>query len=82
MTGGKELVVIPRKEYEEFLRSRKPVERAIMVKRAKSFPVLKKYEKFYAKLDKRLTRALQEVRLGKVHGPFHSMEELRKSLER
>lgn len=82
LTKGEELVVIPRKEYEEFLRSKKPPEREIVVKRSKSFRVPKKYEKFYTKLDQRLTKALREVQAGKVHGPFHSVEELRKSLER
>lgn len=82
LTKGEELVVIPRKEYEAFLRSQKkhppPM---LMVRRSPSFRIPKKYEKFYAKVDRRLTKALQEVSDGKVHGPFDSVKELRRSLE-
>ena len=81
LTRGEELVVIPRREYEEFLRSKKPQNEKIVVKRSKSFRVPKKYEKFYDELDKELTETLQEVEEGKVSGPFNSVQEFKKSLE-
>ena len=67
---GEDLVVLPRKEYEELLRAKAGKSSRTTVKRSKSFPVPKKHEKFYNELDKRLTVALPEVKEGKVTGPF------------
>jgi len=58
----KELVLIPRRKYEEFL------------------CVFKK--KKYGQLDKDLDEAIEEVRQGKTVGPFCSVKELKKSLEK
>lgn len=76
---GEEFVVIPRKEYEEFLRVRKTNGKDIVVKH--SFKVPKRHEKFYEALDKELTEALRKVRVGNVVGPFYSAEESVKFLE-
>ena len=57
-----DLVLVPRKEYEELLRTSK---------RKKS-----------TKLDRDLDGAIAEVRQGKAIGPFHSVKELKKSLEK
>lgn len=62
ITKGEELVVIPRKEYAEFLR--------IFKKRG------------YTRLDRDLDKAIEEVRQGKVIGPFGSVKSLRASLEK
>lgn len=75
-----DLVLIPRKEYEELLRSQKQNGRDIMVKHTIGVP--KKYEKFYEKLDKELTAALREYYQGKYYGPFETAEEVIHSLNR
>lgn len=61
LTGREELVVLPRKKYEEFLR----------LKRQKAF----------LKLDKDLQEALEDIKAGRVYGPFNSVKSLMKSLE-
>lgn len=76
---GEEFVVIPRKEYEEFLRAKKTNGKDIIVKH--SFKVPKRHEKFYDELDKELTRALREIKTGNVVGPFYSAEESIEFLE-
>ena len=82
ITKGEELVIIPRKEYEAFLRLKKNGNSNIVVKRDKSFKVPKRHEKFYDELDKKLTQALREYeRTGRLHGPFSSVGDLKKSLE-
>lgn len=58
ITKGEELVVIPRREYEELLKSPK--------------------EK---KVDRGLEKALEDVRKGRVIGPFTNAKELIRSLE-
>ncbi|MEK7564752.1 MAG: hypothetical protein AAB394_02195 [Patescibacteria group bacterium] len=60
VTKGEELVIIPRKEYEEFV-----------------FAKNKKND-----LDKKLLVALKEIKQGKIIGPFSSIKELKKSLEK
>jgi len=77
---GEEFVIIPRKEYENFLRAEKTNEKGVAVKH--SFKVPKGHKKFYDELDKELTVALREVAEGNVIGPFNSVEELRTSLEK
>ena len=77
---GEEFVIIPRKEYEEFLRTKKPNGKDIVVKH--SFKIPKRHEKFYDELDKELTEALREYYAGKSYGPFDSIEELKESLEK
>lgn len=61
-----DLVVIPRKEYEELLKT------------AKKSADHKKHKQ---ELDQALAEAMEEVRQGKVYGPFSSTEELMRSLE-
>lgn len=52
ITGGEELVIIPRKLYEEFLREQKK-----------------------KSLNKELEEALEDVKQGRMIGPFSSWEE-------
>lgn len=78
----KDLMVIPRKEYEALLKTQKNSSEEIVVKRSKSFKVPKRHEKFYDNLDKELTQILREVKQGKIVGPFSSTKELKQSLER
>jgi len=74
-----ELVAIPKKEYEEFVRAKRGAEN-IVVKRTMRVP--KKYEKFYDELDKELTESLREVEAGHYYGPFDTADELIESLRR
>ncbi|MEK7609468.1 MAG: hypothetical protein AAB476_03250 [Patescibacteria group bacterium] len=60
ITKGEELVIIPRREYEE----------------------LKFHKKENNNLDKELSEALKEIKQGKLIGPFGSVKELKKSLEK
>jgi len=60
LTKGEELVIIPRKQYEEFLK------------------ILNRYNK----LDQDLNKSIKQVKKGKIVGPFNSIEELKKSLEK
>ena len=60
ITKGEELVIIPRREYEE----------------------LKFHKKGNNNLDKELSEALKEIKQGKLIGPFSSVKELKKSLEK
>ena len=75
-----DVAVIPRKEYEALLRSKKEDKQPIVVKRTMRVP--KKYEKFYDELDKELTESLREVEAGHYYGPFDTADELIKSLRR
>lgn len=70
----KELVLIPRREYEKLLAGR-AMRQEIKVKRSASFRVPKKHEPFYKELDKELTKALRECEEGKCYGPFETIEE-------
>lgn len=60
LTKGEELIVIPRKEYEELL------------------DILERY----TQLDQDLNDAIKQVRKGEAIGPFNSVKELKKSLEK
>lgn len=62
VTKGEELVVIPRKDYEEFLRL--------------------KQQKAFSRLDKDLQESLLQVARGETYGPFNSVDEMMKSLEK
>lgn len=77
-----DLVLLPRKEYEELMRARRTLAKAAAVKRSLSFPVLKKHEKFYEGLDKRLTKSLRDYYRGKYSGPFETPKEVIRFLNR
>lgn len=77
----KDLMIIPRKEYEAFLKHQKNNSKEIIVKRSKSFKVPRRHEKFYDELDNTLTQRLREYETGKFHGPFETAEEVFKFLE-
>jgi hypothetical protein len=66
ITKGEELVVIPRKLYESFLR-------AFKTKSDKILPSL---------LNKGLKEALSDIKTGKIIGPFSSAEEGLRVLKR
>ena len=76
----KELVIIPRREYEKLLAGQ-AVKREVKVKRSASFYVPKKHERFYAKLDQELTERLKDCESGKCYGPFETVEEGKRFLE-
>lgn len=61
-----DLVVLPRKEYESLVRSAKA--RVAKTKPAKRLPAW-------------LRASLKDAEEGRVYGPFHTVEELRASLE-
>ena len=87
-----ELVLIPRKEYEELLYIKKYKTRGTQTReksrekdKYKDFPTVSQKEKdrhpkFYAQLDKDLEKAMADYKKGKAVGPFSSIEELQKSL--
>lgn len=77
----KDLVLIPRKEYELLLNRPGNNKEEIIVRRSKSFKVPKRHEKFYDKLDKTLTQRLREYEAGKFHGPFETADEVFRFLE-
>ena len=77
-----DLVLVPRKEYEELVRARKTLAKTVAVKRSPSFHVPKKHEKFYEELDKRLTGSLRDYYQGKYYGPFETSKEVISSLNR
>ena len=71
-----DLVLLPRKEYEELIRARKTLAKTATVKRSPSFHVPKGHEKFYEELDKHLTRSLRDYHQGKYYGPFETSKEV------
>ena len=87
-----ELVLIPRKEYEELLHIKKYKTRGTQTRKKstekdkyKDFPKISqkekdKHPKYYARLDKDLYNAMADYKKGKVVGPFNSVEEMQKSL--
>ncbi|MBI2591724.1 MAG: hypothetical protein HYW34_03550 [Candidatus Brennerbacteria bacterium] len=79
-----DLVVLPRKEYEELLakQARQTGKREIKVKRSVFFRVPKKHERFYEKLDQELTECLKDCENGNLIRPFSSVKEMRRSLEK
>lgn len=76
-----ELILIPWREYEKLL-ARKITKPEIKVKRSVSFHVPKKHEAFYKKLDRELTECLRDCEKGDIIGPFSSVKELKRSLEK
>lgn len=76
----KELVIIPRREYEKLL-AKQTTKQETKVKRSASFRVPKKHEKFYEELNKDLTKILKECEEGKCHGPFETVEAGKRFLE-
>lgn len=76
----KELVIIPRREYEKLLIGQTAKQEKI--KRSASFRVPKKHERFYEKLDQELTECLKDYENGSVIGSFSSVKEIRQSLEK
>ncbi len=77
----KELVLIPRREYEKLLAGQ-AAKQDVKVKRSASFRVPKKHERFYEKLDQELTECIKDYKKGKYYGPFETVEELKRSFER
>ena len=77
----KELVIIPRKEYEKLLAGQ-TVKQEIKVRRSASFLVPKKHERFYEKLDQELTECLKDRENRDSVGPFFSIKELKRSLKK
>lgn len=65
ITRGEELVVIPRRLYERFLRA------------------VKAKEKFHlnSSLDQELKEALEDVKMGRIIGPFSSLSKGLKALK-
>lgn len=68
-----ELVVIPRHDYEQLLA--RPA-------RIRSVKVAKSVRREPSDLDRRLTKSLAEVKQGRVSGPFDSVDDLMRSLQR
>lgn len=75
-----ELVAIPRREYERFLRTKERSEHDTAVKH--TMKVSKKDERFYNKLDQELTEALRDAEAGRTYGPFSIAEEAIRFLHR
>lgn len=76
----KELVLIPRREYEKLL-AKQTIRQEIKVKRSSSFRIPKKHEAFYSKLDEELTEILKECEKGKISKSFATIEEGKRFLE-
>ena len=79
-----DLVVMPRREYEQLVHFRELKTREAVrgVKRSSSFRIPKKHEKFYQKIDKELNSALAEYQAGRYYGPFNTAEETIRFLNR
>ena len=67
LTQEKDLVLIPRRDYDRLLSG--------------STGTFKKPKRL-SELDKRLTKALEEVKRGEIYGPFNNVAELRRSLRK
>lgn len=63
ITNGKELVIVPKKDWEKILE-------------------LAKRKVHQLQLEKGLDKALEEVKKGKLIGPFEKVNDLIKSLEK
>jgi hypothetical protein len=63
----KDLVLIPRRDYERLLFGSE---------------IITKKPKRLSELDKRLNKALEEVKRGEVYGPFDNVVALRRSLRK
>ena len=77
-----DLVLVPRREYEDLVRARKELTKKMAVKRSPSFMVPKRHEKYYNKLDKQLTDSLRDYYQGSYYGPFKTADEAVRSLRR
>lgn len=77
-----ELVAISKKEYEALIRVKTPQKTPLTVKRSPSFRVAKKHEPFYNTLDQELTASLRDYYAGNYSGPFETVEDLFKHLDR
>lgn len=66
ITKGEELVIISRKEYEKFLK----------------FPYLAGRQVKRKKLDPGLEEALEDVKAGRLFGPFETVAEFKKEMKR
>jgi len=75
-----DLVILPRREYENLLRAKKSEE--VVIKRSPSFKIKKGQEKFYDQLDKDLTQSVREYKAGKFAGPFSTVADFRRHIER
>ena len=78
----KELILIPRREYDKLLKKQTTKRETKVVKRSASFRVPQKNAKFYEKLDKELTKSVMDYEREKFVGPFSSVKEMRRSLEK
>ena len=78
----KELILIPRREYDKLLKKQTTKRETKVVKRSASFRVPQKNVKFYEKLDKELTKSVMDYEREKFVGPFSSAKEMRRSLEK
>ena len=78
----KELILIPRREYDKLLKKQTTKRETKVVKRSASFRVPQKHAKFYEKLDKELTKSVMDYEREKFVGPFSSAKEMRRSLEK
>ena len=75
-----DLIVLPRKLYESLLRGQKSSQ--IVVRRSPSFKIKKGQEKFYDQLDRDLTEAISEYRVSKKVGPFQTVADFKKYIEK
>ncbi len=71
-----DLVLVPRKEYEDLLRARQVLAQAVLVQRSPSFRAPKKLQNYYDTLDRRLTKSLRNYYQGRYYGPFETSSEL------
>ena len=78
----KELILIPRREYDKLLKKQTTKRETKVVKRSASFRVPQKNVKFYEKLDKELTKSVMDYEREKFVGPFSSVKEMRRFLEK
>lgn len=62
-TNGKELLIVPKKDWEKLWK----------IAKAKIFQL---------EIDRGLKRALEEVKAGKIIGPFDKVKDLMKNLEK
>lgn len=70
-----DLILLPRQEYEDLIRARETLAKAVRVKRSPTFRISKKHEKFYDRLDKELTESLRDYYKGNYYGPFKTADD-------
>lgn len=76
-----ELVAIPKREYEKLLHIKIKNSASSNKKDDISIRISKKKGEFYTKLDKGLKEALEDVRAGRMFGPFDNAKDLIMSLK-